>query len=305
MHAPTGHPHPSTLRVSPSPGGRGKGSAAEGSGKGEDVVRVALAQAAARFAFSATARLDAELLLAHALGIDRSALLLDPDRGVPARFAAMVERRAAQEPVAYIVGSRGFWSVELAVGPGALVPRADSETLVEAALDHFAAPPASVLDLGTGPGTLLCALLAEWPEARGIGVDRSAEALGYARRNVAALGLGDRVRLVRGDWAGAIDARFDCIVANPPYIAVAEPLPDEVRGHEPAAALFAGDDGLDVYRALVPQLPRLLADDGAAFLEIGAAQAAAVTALAAAAGLRCQVRRDLGGHDRCIVATAP
>ena len=272
-------------------------------------ARVALAQAAARFGFSATARLDAELLLAHALGIGRSALLLDPDRPVPPRFAAtfaaMVERRAAQEPVAYIVGSRGFWSVELAVGPGALVPRADSETLVEAALDHFTAPPATVLDLGTGPGTLLCALLAEWPQARGIGVDRSAEALGYARRNVAALGLRDRAWLVRGDWAGAIEGGFGCIVANPPYIGVVEPLPDEVRGHEPAAALFAGDDGLDAYRALVPQLPRLLADDGSAFLEIGGGQATAVAALVAAAGLRSSVRRDLGGHDRCIVATAP
>ena len=138
-------------------------------------ARAALNAAAARFTFSATARLDAELLLAHALGIERSALLLDLDRPAPPAFAALVERRAAHEPVAYITGRRGFWSVDLAVGPGALVPRADIETLVEAALGHFAAAPATMLDLGTGPGTLLCALLAEWPRARGLGVDRSAE----------------------------------------------------------------------------------------------------------------------------------
>ena len=266
-------------------------------------ARVALADAAARFAFSATARLDAELLLAHALGIEWSALLLDLDRSVPPAFATLVERRVAHEPIAYILGSRGFWSVDLAVGPGALVPRADSETLIEAALGHFRESPATVLDLGAGPGTLLCALLAEWPEARGIGVDRSTEALGYARANLAALGLDSRAALMRGDWADAIDARFDCIVANPPYIAATDLLPDEVRRFEPAAALFAGEDGLDAYRALVPQLPRLLAVDGAAFIEIGASQGAAVTALVAATGLRQALRRDLGGRDRCIIAT--
>lgn len=268
-------------------------------------ARAALTAAAARFAFSATPRLDAELLLAHALGIERSALLLDLDRAVPPGFAALVERRAGHEPVAYIVGSRGFWSVDLVVGPGALVPRADSETLVEAALAQFAGPPATLLDLGTGPGTLLCALLAEWPRTRGLGVDRSAAALRYARRNVTALGLDARAALVRGDWAGAVEARFDCVVANPPYIAADDPLPREVRLHEPAAALFAGDDGLSAYRAVVPQLPRLLADKGAAFLEIGATQGAAVAALVAAAGLRPALRRDLGGRDRCIVVTRP
>ncbi len=212
-------------------------------------------------------------------------------------------RASPRSSVAYIVGSRGFWSVDLAVGPGALVPRADSETLVEAATTHFATPPEAVLDLGTGPGTLLCALLAEWPGASGLGVDRSVDALGYARANVDALGLASRARLMLGDWAGALDARFGCVVANPPYVATADPLPDEVRAFEPAAALFAGEDGLDAYRVLIPQLPRLLNDDGAAFVEIGAGQAAAVSALAAAAGLRSSVRRDLAGRDRCIVAT--
>lgn len=267
-------------------------------------ARAALNAAAARFTGSATARLDAELLLAHALGIERSALLLDFDRAVPPGFAALVERRAAQEPVAYITGSRGFWSIDLAVGPGVLVPRADSETLVEAALGHVATPPEAVLDLGTGPGTLLCALLTEWPAARGIGVDRSAAALVYARANIEALGLGRRAALVRGDWSGAIAGRFGCIVANPPYIGTAEALPAEVAAYEPAEALFAGADGLDAYRVLVPHLSGLLAPDGVAVIEIGATQGAAVSALVAAVGLRAAVRTDLGGRDRCIVAVA-
>lgn len=268
-------------------------------------ARTALAAATARFGFSATPRLDAELLLAHALGIDRSALLLDLDRPVPSAFAGFVERRARHEPVAYITGERGFWSVDLEVGPGALVPRADSETLIAAALAHFPEPPATVLDLGTGPGTLLCALLTEWPRAHGLGIDRSAEALRYARANVAALGQQGRAHLMRGDWASAVAGPFDCVVTNPPYIGTAEPLPDEVARHEPAQALFAGDDGLDAYRILIPQLPLLLAPAGVALIEIGASQAAAVSALVTAAGLTPAVHRDLGDRDRCIVCRRP
>ena len=270
-------------------------------------ARQAIVAAAARFAFSATPRLDAELLMAHALACSRERLLLGHlDAPAPPAFSALADRRAKEEPVAYIVGHRGFWSIDLVVGPGALVPRADSETLIEAALAHFGAtPPASVLDLGTGPGTLLCALLAEWPAARGIGVDRSAAALGYAAANLAALRLTDRAALVRGDWAAAITERFGCVVANPPYIGAAERLPREVGAHEPAAALFAGADGLDAFRLIVPELPRLLLPGGAAVLEIGATQAGAVAATVAAAGLVPVVRRDLGGRDRCVVATWP
>lgn len=269
-------------------------------------ARQAIAAAAARFG-SATPRLDAELLMAHALGCSRERLLLGHlDSPAPPAFAALADRRANEEPVAYIVGRRGFWSVDLAVGPGALVPRADSETLVEAALAHFGdTPPAAVLDLGTGPGTLLCALLTEWPDARGLGVDRSAEALAYAAANIAALGLRPRASLARGDWATAIAGQFGCVVANPPYIGTAEPLPREVAGHEPAAALFAGADGLDAYRLMVPELPRLLLAGGTALLEIGAAQGGAVAAMVASAGLAPAIRRDLGGRDRCVVATWP
>ena len=267
-------------------------------------ARQAIAAAAARFAFSATPRLDAELLLAHALGIERNALLLDLDRAVPAEFAALVDRRAAHEPVAYITGMRGFWTIDLAVGPGALVPRADSETLVEAALARFAAaPPATILDLGTGPGTLLLALLTEWPLARGLGVDRSADVLAYAVANARGTGVGARATFVRADWTAAIGARFHLVVANPPYIATAAELPDEVRAYEPAHALFAGADGLDDYRRLAPDFARLLSPGGAVILEIGSTQADAVTALLEAEGFAVTCRADLGGRPRILVAT--
>jgi release factor glutamine methyltransferase len=268
-------------------------------------MRHALADAAAQFDFSPTARLDAELLMAHALGIDRTALLLDPDRAVPTDFATLVARRRRQEPIAYITGMRGFWSIDLAVGPGALVPRADSETLILAARDQFAArAPATILDLGTGPGTLLLAALDEWPGATGVGVDRSGDALAYARSNAATLGMTARARFVAGDWAADIAGRFDLILTNPPYIATDEALPPEVADHEPASALFAGADGLDDYRRIAPQLPGLLAPGGAAVIEIGHRQAAAVTALLDAVGLSVSLHRDLGGRDRCLVATA-
>ncbi len=267
-------------------------------------VRAAIAAAAARFAFSATPRLDAELLMAHALGVARNAILLDPNRYVvPDAFSALVERRMAHEPIAYITGTRGFWSIDLAVGPGALVPRADSEMLLIAAQGHFGTrAPANVLDLGTGPGTLLLAALDEWP-ARGLGVDFSADALGYARANAAALGMADRASFVRGSWAGAIAGQFDLILANPPYIGTDEVLPPEVRDHEPAAALFAGTDGLDDYRILARQLPALIAPGGAAAIEIGATQAASVSALLAAEGLRVDLHHDYGGNPRVLLAT--
>lgn len=269
-------------------------------------ARRALRDAAARFAFSDTARLDAELLLAHALGITRERLLLTlDDWTAPPDFAALVERRARHEPVAYITGTRAFWTIELAVAPGVLIPRPDSETLLEAALAHFAdRAPARVLDLGTGPGTLLLAALAEWPGATGLGVDRSDAALDQARGNAAALGLGDRAAFRHGDWGAGIAERFDLVLANPPYVAVGADLPDEVRDYEPAGALFAGADGLDDYRAIAPQLPPLLAAGGVACVEIGADQGESAAALFRAAGLSVALRRDLAGRDRCLVVTA-
>lgn len=266
--------------------------------------RAAIAAAAARFGFSATPRLDAELLFAHAAGITRERLLLDPPIVVPAGFAALVERRAAHEPIAYITGTRAFWTIELGVGPGVLVPRADSETLIEAAVDHFAggAGPATILDLGTGPGTLLLAALAQWPGARGIGIDASDTALGYAWRNADALGWAERADFRLGDWRGTGE-RFDLILCNPPYIRTGEVLPPEVSAHEPAEALFAGPDGLDDYRTLAPLLPAQLRPGGCACIEIGHTQAAAVTALLAAQGMTVALRCDLAGRDRCLIAT--
>lgn len=265
----------------------------------------ALADAAVRFGFSATPRLDAELLLAHALGISRDSLLLDPDRPVPPAFAALVARRERHEPIAYLLGTRGFWSIDLAVGPGVLVPRTDSETLIAAVIAHFGArAPMRVLDLGTGPGTLLLAALDQWPGATGLGIDTSSVALGYARDNAAALGMTARATFQAGDWAQGMAERFDLVLANPPYIGTDEPLPVEVRDHEPGEALFAGADGLDAYRRIAPDIARLLLPGGVACIEIGATQASAVSTMFAVHGLAVDLRHDLGGRDRCLIVTA-
>jgi release factor glutamine methyltransferase len=268
--------------------------------------RNALRDAAARFAFSPTARLDAELLLAHPLGIGRSRLLLSlDDYAVPPAFADLVARRARHEPVAYLTGTRAFWTIDLQVGPGVLIPRADSETLIEAAVDHFAGTngPRRILDLGTGPGTLLLAALDQWPAATGQGVDASLVALDYARRNAASLGVADRADFAAGNWAEGLEEQFDLILTNPPYIETATTLPDEVARYEPAAALFAGEDGLDDYRRIAVQLPALLTPGGVACVEIGAAQEQSAAALFRAAGLSVILRRDLGDRDRCLVVT--
>ena len=269
-------------------------------------ARTAIRAAACELAVvSETPRLDAELLMAHALGITREAVLLGRlDDVAPEAFAPLIERRLSHEPIAYITGTRAFWTIELAVGPGVLVPRADSETLIEAAIDHFGArAPAKILDLGTGPGTLLLAALDHWPQATGLGVDASAQALDYAQANARDLGMADRADFRLSDWAAGVVGAFDLILANPPYIGEHEPLPREVREHEPGAALFAGEDGLDDYRAIVPQLAPLLVPGGAAILEIGATQADAVSELLVAAGFVVAARRDLAGHARALIAS--
>lgn len=270
-----------------------------------DRVGAALVAATRRLApTSPTPRLDAELLMAHALGCARDAMLLTRlDDPAPADFASLLARRATGEPVAYITGTRAFWTIDLSVGPGVLIPRPDSETLIEAAVAHFSkAGPAHILDLGTGPGTLLLAALAEWPRAHGLGIDASETALAYATRNATDLGLADRVQFQPGDWADGITARFDLILCNPPYVETGgTDIGPGVAEHEPHSALFAGADGLDDYRRLAPMIPRLIAPGGIAVIEIGHAQAAAVTALFAANGARCTVTADLGGRDRCII----
>jgi release factor glutamine methyltransferase len=269
-------------------------------------IRTALAEAARRLAaVSDTPQLDVELLMAYALDVTRNDLLLRHlDDSVPDGFAALVERRLRHEPIAYITGTRAFWTIDLKVGPGVLIPRPDSETLIEAALDHFRdRAPATILDLGTGPGTLLLAALAEWPEAQGLGIDASATALEFARDNTARLGMAGRAEFRIGNWADGLDRRFDLILANPPYIATDEPLPPHVRDHEPPGALFAGPDGLDDYRIIAAQLPRLIASGGVACIEIGSTQAQAVSALMQEQGFAVAIRRDLGDRDRCLVAT--
>ena len=208
--------------------------------------------------------------------------------------------------MAQITGQRAFWGRMFAVARDVLDPRPETETLVAAAL---ARPAARVLDLGTGSGCILLTLLAEWPQAAGIGTDASGPALAVAADNAAALGLADRTTLRQGDWTGCIDVArdgpFDLIVSNPPYIAAAEMagLAPDVRDWEPPGALSPGGDGLAAYRAILPAVPRLLAPGGLVLLEIGPSQAASVTDIARAAGLcRIDVLRDMDGRDRVVAA---
>jgi len=254
---------------------------------------------------SDTARFDAELLMAHALGVSRSELLLrrtgDP---APDGFEAFVIRRLAHEPVAQILGRKEFYGRDFLVGRDVLTPRADSETVVAAALE--ACPAAKrVLDCGTVSGALLLTLLAEIPGATGVGIDRSPEALAVAADNAERLGLSARADLRLADWwqPGWMDAlgEFDLLIANPPYVETTAELPRSVRDYEPAGALYAGPDGLDDYRVLVPQLPALLGPEGVAVLEIGATQADAVGSIAASAGFHSELRRDLAGRPRALI----
>lgn len=255
---------------------------------------------------SDTPRLDAELLMAEALNMDRDRLILSPPGGdAPERFFAMIERRKAGEPVAYITGRRAFWNIELHVGPGVLIPRPDSEVLIASALEHFegSVGPTRILDLGTGPGTLLLAALDLWPKSTGVGVDVSRKAMSYAAANARRLGFESRVKLKEGDWAKGISETFDLILCNPPYVAEDAELGPGVREYEPDEALFAGKEGLDAYRELAPQLPRLLNKGGLAAVEIGHDQAAAVTRLLARDGLQAEVATDLANRDRAILLT--
>ncbi|MGI8611782.1 MAG: peptide chain release factor N(5)-glutamine methyltransferase [Sphingomicrobium sp.] len=265
-----------------------------------------LAGAARRLAaVSDTPLLDAELLLAHALGIDREQLALNPPDEIPHAFEDLIARREGGEPVAYIVGRRAFWTIELEVAPGVLVPRPDSETLMDAAVAHFdgSAGPRRMLDLGTGSGALLLAALDQWRRSTGIGVDRSPAALAIAQRNATRLGMADRAEFRLGDWADGIDERFDLILCNPPYVAVSGDLGPGVAEHEPNEALFAGEDGLDASRLRAPQFPRLLGEGGLAAVEIGFDQAASAASLLARDGLSARLARDLAGRPRALLLT--
>lgn len=253
---------------------------------------------------SPSPRLDAELLLAHALGQSRSYLRTwperEPDAAQCAAFAALLERRRAGEPVAYLLGRQGFWSLDLEVAPHTLIPRPDTELLVETALALGPGGPARVLDLGTGTGAIALALACERPAWQVLGVDRVSEAVQLAERNRARLGLGN-VRFVESVWFSTLGGeRFALIVGNPPYIAADDRHLNEgdVR-FEPASALVAGEDGLDDIRRIVAEAPEHLEAGGWLLLEHGYDQAEAVRALFAARGFAAvESRRDLGGHQR-------
>lgn len=280
---------------------------------GATTVGSALAEVARRLAAADIdeTRREARLIVAAALGWQPTQVLGRPEAALDGtlrqRVLALADRRARREPLSRLLGYREFWSLRFALSPETFDPRPDSETLIEAALAALPdrAEPYRVLDLGTGTGCLLLALLSELPNAVGLGVDRSAAAAATARRNAQALGLSSRAQLLAGDWGAALGGAWDVILANPPYIPSGgiESLMPEVARHEPRPALDGGPDGLDAYRALAPEIRRLLAPAGLAFLELGLGQKTAVMALLAGVGLAMRATRpDLSGVDRCLVA---
>jgi release factor glutamine methyltransferase len=273
-------------------------------------VAAKLVEAFAAAGRHGTPALDAKVLTAHALGSDSSAIVLldvsPAGEGLRECLFRLVARRIAGEPVARIVGRKEFWGLDLALSPETLVPRPDTETLVTAALEAIDRAGRrndrlAILDLGTGTGAILLALLSELPSAHGIGTDRAAGAVAMARHNAARLGFAERATFAVMDWGKALAGGFDAILANPPYIeadAIAK-LPVEVC-HDPLLALDGGSDGMDAYRAILADLDRLLAGNGHAYLEVGAGQATMVSAIAARHGFNARRHLDLAGIDRVV-----
>lgn len=258
---------------------------------------------------------DARVLLKFAFSLDDAALVSASHTPISAEQQAytvrLIDRRVAGEPVARIMGQKEFWSHLFRLGTDTLVPRPETETIVETALSIFPAHDAKlrVLDLGTGSGILLAAILLERKQATGIGIDRSENTLRNARENLNALGLTERAQFICGDWSAALDQRFDLVVANPPYIASKDitSLAREVREHDPRAALDGGIDGLDAYRKIIAELPQLISGEGVAVLELGIGQEDQVAALVRARGLevRGPARRDLGNVPRALIVYPP
>ncbi len=259
---------------------------------------------------SDTPRLDAELLMAHALGFERSEMLMRRhELEVPDTFQALIDRRAQYEPIAYIIGQQDFWDITLIVTPDVLIPRADSETMIEWIAELYNDnPPRNILDLGTGSGALLLAALSVFKDARGIGIDKSGAAINIAQQNGMKNNMDERCQFLFGDWRQSgwekdilKDECFDMILCNPPYIAVHEKLMRDVEQYEPKSALFAGDRGLDDYQILIPDLHKILTDDATIFLEIGADQANDVTYIAKECGYLTKVKQDLTGLNRILM----
>lgn len=270
-------------------------------------ARLRSAAAALAAAGIENAQWEARLLLGHATGLDAAGLLRDRERPVDAPgFDVMVAARAGRTPLAFLLGHQPFWTLDLLVSPDTLIPRADSEALVAAAVAAFPDPAIvrRVLDLGTGTGCLLLAALTEFPDAWGVGVDLSPDAVALARRNARRLGLEARSAFTCGDWADALEGRFDLVLCNPPYVTTSDLtglMPDVAR-HEPARALDGGPDGLDAYRRVTQALPALLGPGGRGVFELGAGQQLAVSSLGRAAGLDVlAVHDDLGGIARALV----
>lgn len=271
----------------------------------------ALRDAAARFVASQTPRLDARVLAKHALGLDDAGLIVEARRqltaGEIARLEAAIGRREAGEPVAYIVGEKEFRGLTFRMAPGVLVPRPDSETLIEAALARREAGRAwCVLDLGVGSGALLASILCAWTRAEGVGVDRNETAARLATENFRRLGLSDRASALVGDWGRALSGgRFDVILSNPPYIAdrARDSLPRDVILYEDPRALFGGEDGLDAYRTILSDARRLAAPGALMVLELGAGQSEAATGIARNAfpGAQIGTEADLAGVPRALV----
>lgn len=268
--------------------------------------------------------LDARILVAHALGLDRAQLVGQADRILTEKeqteIATLVGRRAKREPVSRILGLREFWSLPFGVNEATLVPRPESETVVEAALKgirhsgfgiqgknpRMLDAECRILDLGTGTGCLLLAILHELPRATGLGIDIAPRAVEQAKENAERLGLTARAEFRMGDWVEGIDEQFDFIISNPPYITGDEisTLMPEVRDHDPWLALDGGKDGLEIYRRLIPQLPRLLKPKGFAVFEVGETQAATVRDIFVGAEFKnIAAHSDINGIERCITAT--
>ncbi len=266
-----------------------------------------------RLNFDEPAR-EARLTLCAACGLSPAAMIAAPDERLGAAASRLCEfavRRADGEPLSKIVGRREFWGLPLFISRDVLDPRPETETIVEAAVALFAdrrSEPIRVLDLGVGSGALLCALLVEFPAARGLGVDRSEEAAAVARANIEACGLAQRAEVRIGDWTDGVDGPFDLIVSNPPYVPSAEiaDLPREVRDYDPRAALDGGADGLDAFRAIIPASAALLSPKGRLIVEVGAGQARSVSAIAGEAGFRdVATWRDFAGVERAVAARPP